>query len=220
MATFVGKLINDISKACIDSINKMIKKVPRLTKLLTMLLENPGDYCYKHSVLATCISHQVIKHISWGSEEQANKISFAFFFHDIFLVPLYRKYPDALSEEDLLFNDELSEDEKEVVLDHAKLAGQVVKSFPRCPIGADMIITQHHGMTSGQGFAVNYKDDISPLSKIMIVAEEIATNILSDYEKEGKKIQVNKDTMIEHLKEKFRSHSYKRIIEAFHHSKL
>lgn len=210
----------NISKAGIASIERMAKETPKLRNLLKMLIENPGDYCYKHAVVASYIARQIISKISWGSDEQANKVTFAFFFHDIYLVPIYRKYPDALSEEDLLFRDDVSEEEKQIVLDHAKLAGQLVKTFPRCPIGADMIVTQHHGMTSGQGFAVNFKDDISPLSKIMIIAEEVSTNILQEFEDAEGKIKVNKEAIASHLHERFRNHTYKKVIDAFEEAKL
>ncbi len=210
----------NISKAGIKSIQKLTKEMPKIKNLLKMLIENPGDYCYKHAVLASYIARQIIAKISWGSEEQANKVTFAFFFHDIYLVPIYRKYPDAQSEEDLLFRDDVTEEEKQIVLDHAKLAGQLVKTFPRCPIGADMIVTQHHGMTSGQGFAVNFKDDISPLSKIMIISEEVCTNILQEYDNAGSKIRVNKEAIAAHLHERFRNHTYKKVITAFEEANL
>lgn len=211
--------IAEVSKACIASINKVCKDVPSVKSLLKMLMENQSDYCYKHSIMTTYIANQIISKISWGSVEQQNKVAFSLFFHDIYLVPIYKKYPQAVSEEDLLFMDEVSEEDKETVLEHAKLAGQLVKTFPRCPIGADMIITQHHGMTSGQGFAVNYKDDISPLSKIMIVAEEIATNLLVNA-RDGEKITINKKAISKQLGEKFRNHSYKKVIDAFMETKL
>ena len=185
-----------------------------MKNLLAMLVENKSDYVYKHSVLTTYFASEIIKNISWGSNEQRDKIAFALFFHDIFLVPIYRKYPGAVSEEDLLFRDDVSQEDKKVVLEHAKLAGQMVKTFPRCPMGADVIINQHHGMTSGQGFAVNFKDDISPLSKIIIIAEDVATNILIKLEEGDKKNAIKKTIIMKRLYERYRNHTYRKIIDA------
>ena len=108
------------------------------------------------------------------------------------------------------------------MLEHASLAGQVVSNFPRCPMGADMIITQHHGMANGRGFAINFKDDISPLSKIMIIAEEITTYILihNSEVKASEKINVDKVKIGKVLVEKFKTHTYKKIIEAFSKANL
>ena len=57
------------------------------------------------------------------------------------------------------------------------MAGELVRSFKQIPIGSDMIITQHHGVNSGKGFAMQFRDDISPLSKVLMVSEEMAHNI-------------------------------------------
>lgn len=215
----ISQEVAEVSKACIASINKVCEEIPSIKNLLDMLLENPSDYCYKHSVLTTYIANKIIGKISWGSTEQQNKVAFSLFFHDIYLVPIYRKYPDAISEEDLLFLDEVTDEDKQVVLDHAKMAGDLVKTFPRCPMGADMIISQHHGMTSGQGFAVNFKDDISPLSKIMIIAEDIGTGLLVN-ENENGKVTINKKTITKRLTEKYRNHTYRKVIDAFNETKL
>lgn len=220
----ISETVASISRACIESIQMTIKEVPKFKNLLQMLVENEAEYCYKHSVITTFIASSIIDNISWGSEEQKSKVSFAIFFHDIFLVPIYRKYPDAISEEDLLFRAEVSDEDKNTVLAHAKLAGEMVSTFPRLPMGADTIIIQHHGMTNGQGFAVNFKDDISPLAKIIIVAEEITTNVLMNLEEKEDgtkaKISFNKAVLVEALNEKFRANSYRKIVDAFQEIKF
>lgn len=213
----LSEQVAQISTACSESIAKVAKDVPQLKVLLGMLLENKSDFVYSHSVISTYFATNIIKNISWGSKEQAEKVTFVLFFHDIFLVPIYRKYPDAISEEDLMFRSDVSDKDKNVVLEHARLAGELIKTFPRCPMGADMIVTQHHGMTNGVGFAVNYKDDISPLSKIIIIAEEAATMVLNDLSKqtEKKKIPLKKDKIIAKLNEKFKNHTYKKLVATF-----
>ena len=217
----ISEEIANISKACIDSVSTICEQIPKIKGLLEVLMESKAGYVYKHSVLSTYISNQIIKNISWGSAEQQNKVAFALFFHDIYLVPIYQKYLNAESEEDLLFNSAVSDEDKETILAHANLAGELVKTFPKCPVGADMIITQHHGMTSGRGFAVNFKDDISPLTKIIIIAEDVCSSILNSTSDSGPgKIKVNKSAIADNLLEKYRSHSYKKVIEAFRESKL
>lgn len=204
-----------ISDTCIKAIHDTVRDVPKMKNLLAMLVANKSDYIYKHSVLATYVANGIISNISWGSKEQQEKVAFALFFHDIFLVPVMRKHPKCTNEEELLFDDNVSDEDKEIVLDHAKLAGQLVKTFPKCPMGADMIITQHHGMTGGKGFAVNYKDDISPLSKIMIISEHVASHMLTRLEKGDKTNYNNKDEIMAQLMDRYKSHTYKKIVQAF-----
>lgn len=203
--------IKDISMACITSINNVINKIPKLSTLLNTLLNSKGEFVYIHSILGSFIASHIIDNMDWGSKEQKEKVSFVFFFHDIFLVPIFKKYPHLNKEEDLLFSDELSENEKNVVLEHASLAGELVRNFKNLPIGADVIITQHHGMTSGKGFAMQFKDDISPISKVLMIAEEVAY-YLFNLQKQGKSFKENKSLIIKEVKEKFRTHTYQKMI--------
>jgi len=211
----ISKEVAKISETCIKAIHETVRDVPKMKNLLSMLVANKSDYVYKHSVLATYFANGIISNISWGSKEQQEKVAFALFFHDLFLAPVMRKYPRCTNEEDLLFSDDVSDEDKETVLDHAKMAGQLIKTFPKCPMGADMIITQHHGMTSGKGFAVNYKDDISPLSKIMIISEHAASYVLTKLEEGDREKYNNKAEIMQQLESRYKSHTYKKIITAF-----
>ena len=211
----VSEVVAEVSNACVDAINTIIKDVSKLRNLLGMLLERKSGYVYKHGIIATFIAQDIISNISWGSREQMEKVAFSVFFHDIFLVPVFERYPDALNEEDLLFRDDVSLEDKKTVLNHARLAAEMIRSFPRAPMGSDMIITQHHGMVSGRGFAVNYKDDISPLSKIIIIAEDIASGIIQDIEAGNKKDAIDIDRITKRLYERYSYQSYKKIIDTF-----
>ena len=210
----VSEEMAQISRACIESIQQVISEVPKLKGILKLLLEAKTGYVYQHSVLATYIASSMIKHMSWGSQEQQSKVAFALFFHDIYLIPLYEKYPQIMNEEDFLYLPSISEQEKRIVVEHASLASHILKNYSRCPIGADMIISQHHGMINGQGFAVNFKDDISPLSKVIIIAEEVALNIFKRVHEKQKDL-LNYDVLVPMLREKYKNHTYQKIINAF-----
>lgn len=203
--------IQKLSTACISSISSVINEIPKLSNLLNMLLNSKGEYVYVHSILGAFIGGHIIDNMDWGSKEQKEKVSFVFFFHDIFLVPIFKKYPHLTREDDLLFSDELDDNEKNVVLEHAQMAGELVRSFKQIPIGADTIITQHHGMTSGKGFAMQFRDDISPISKILMISEEMASHLFS-LKQSGKLFKDHKESIIQEVKEKFRTHTYQKMI--------
>jgi HD-GYP domain-containing protein (c-di-GMP phosphodiesterase class II) len=211
----ISQAVTGVSLACIDAIKDIVKSVPNLRNLLAMLLENKANFVFKHGVLATYISSEIIKHISWGSEEQIDKVAFSLYFHDIYLIPIFKKYKDAMGEEELLFRNDITNEEREVILNHAQMAGEMLKTFPRAPMGADMIITQHHGLTSGRGFANSYKDDISPLSKIIIISEDIASGMFKDISEGNKKEAVDIKKISERLDSRYNYSSYKKIIAAF-----
>lgn len=205
-----------ISKACIKSVKDVIKSEPRLKALLLSMVENKTRFIYLHSILATYVSNHIISNVSWGADEHAEKVSFCLFFHDMCLIPLYNKYPDFKYEEDLLFNSLLSDQEKEVVLNHARIGGEIVKTFPKCPMGADAIVTQHHGTTNGVGFAIEYKDDVSPLAKVIIVSEEYVDQLM----KQKDNGFYDHGEILAHLHGKFTKHTYKKIINTLDNLQL
>ncbi|MBF0205946.1 MAG: hypothetical protein HQK53_03570 [Oligoflexia bacterium] len=200
-----------ISKVCASSINKIIKDTPQFSSILSTLLHNKTKYVYLHSILASYIASELIKKMPWGTDEHAEKISFVLFFHDIYLSPIFDKHPEIMTEEELYFNPTLSGDEKEIVLNHARMAAELVSSFKQIPIGSDIIIKQHHGTTSGVGFATEYKDDISPLAKVIVIAEDYTINILRSRLIE--KTPFDKEAVLSGIAEKFHRHSYKKMVE-------
>jgi HD-GYP domain-containing protein (c-di-GMP phosphodiesterase class II) len=211
--------LQSISESCVQSFKQISKEIPLINKLLMILLNNQDRYIYAHSILASFIAGKIIDNMEWGSKEQKDKVAFVMFYHDIFLAPIYEKYPDLKSEDDLIFSKQLNDKEKDVVLEHAKLSAQLVRSFSRMPIGADMIITQHHGMTSGIGIAAQYKDDISPLSKVIIIAEEAASYLFHLAEK-SIPVSDHMQEIAKKMKVKFTNKSYWKLIEAFEKSDL
>lgn len=209
----ISEEVAAISNSCVKAVDSVIKDVPKLGPLLKLLLSSNTGYVYVHSVLATFISSKIIKNMSWGSAEQQSKISFALFFHDIFLVPIFAKYPDIISEKDLLSDPRLTDADKKIVNEHANLASSMIKTYPKAPIGVDVIINQHHGMTNGIGFTDHFREDISPLSKVIMIAEEVAEGILEQIRKKDKDL-FNREELLPKLREKYKSHSYRKIIDS------
>jgi CheY-like chemotaxis protein/response regulator RpfG family c-di-GMP phosphodiesterase len=204
--------IMNVAVACTKVMDEVVKDTPTLKGLLNILNSNKSGYVYSHTMLAAFVSNHIIRNVTWGGETHIDKINFVLFFHDIMLAPIYLKHPELKYEEDLLFSEALTDKEKEVVLNHARLAAEMMLSHKRSPIGSDLLIKQHHGMTSGVGFALEYKDDISPLSKIVLISEAFVEEFMkqrddnTSYVLDIKKVQAS-------LIEKFRKSTYKKIIE-------
>ncbi|OUR96751.1 hypothetical protein A9Q84_10445 [Halobacteriovorax marinus] len=214
----VNAEIIEISKTCMKSVKDVVENAPKLKNILKLLTSNRASYLYSHSIIATFVATHIVKTISWGGESHIDKINFVFFFHDMFLAPIYAKHPDLRYEEEALFSNQLNDAEKETILDHAKLAADALAKYPRLPLGADQIILQHHGMTNGQGFAMNFKDDISPLAKVMIIAEAFTEELLKTLEDSSE--VVTKKEMIKSMHNRFPRHTYKKIIETLTEIKL
>jgi hypothetical protein len=122
------------------------------------------------------------------------------------------KYPKLKDEEEILFSEEVDDADKEVVLNHARMSAEIVLGYKKAPLGADLLIKQHHGVTNGVGFAIEYKDDISPLSKVVIIAEAFVNEYLKAKEIYGDS-GIDAKLIIPTLNEKFRKSSYRKIVE-------
>ena len=202
-----------IAKSCTKVMEEISQDVPNLRTLLKMLSKNNEGYLFFHSMLSSYVATQIIRKIPWGGEGHIEKINFVLFFHDIALAPLFEKFPELRGEEGLLLNPDLSTKEKETVLNHSKIAADLVLSFKRAPIGADLLIKQHHGMSSGIGFATDFKDDVSPLSRVIIVAEAFVEEFLIAKKNNlisNEPFDLNK--IIEKLNLKFKRTTYRKII--------
>ena len=204
--------VMNIANACTKAMEEMSKEAPSLRGLLQILNSNKNGFIYSHSMLAAFIASHIIKKVSWGGEGHIEKINFVLFFHDIMLAPIYAKHPTLKYEEDLLFSEALTDKEKEIVLNHARLSAELVITYRRAPLGADLLIKQHHGMTNGVGFAMEYKDDISPLSKIVLISEAFVEEFVKGKEADSH-YQVDLKKMIGLLSERFKKNTYKKIID-------
>lgn len=204
--------IMNIANACTKVIEEMTKEAPGLKALLKILESNKSGYVYSHSVLAAFVASHIVRRIPWGGEGHLEKINFVLFFHDIMLAPIYLKHPNLKYEEDLLFSDELDEKEKETILNHARMAAELVITYKRAPMGVDLLIKQHHGITNGVGFANDFKDDISPLSKIIIISEAFIEEYMKGKDSDSN-YHADVAIILPILYNKFRKSTYRKIIE-------
>jgi len=204
--------IMTLANACTKVMEEIVTETPSLKKLLAILNAQRDGFLYTHSILAAYVSNHIIRRVSWGGDSHIEKINFVLFFHDIMLAPIYLKHPTLKYEEDLLFSDALTDKEKETVLNHARLAAEVIVTYKRAPIGADLLIKQHHGITNGIGFALDFKDDISPLSKIVLISEAVVEEFMKQRDVNPEYV-LDMKKVIELLNDKFKKTTYKKIIE-------
>ncbi|WP_419168610.1 hypothetical protein [Halobacteriovorax sp.] len=213
----VTKEVIQLSQMCMDTMEEVIEDVPDLKSLLKDLAALKSGFLYSHSIIAGYVSTHILDNVEWGGDAHKEKLKFVLYFHDMYLVQIYKKHPDLMYEDKLIFDPNITEDEKEIIINHASEAADAIRRYPGCPLGADVIIMQHHGTPNGQGFATSYKDDISPLAKVLIIAEAFTEEI---YQKIENKVPVNVEEIMEKLKERFTKHTYKKIINTLANIKI
>jgi CheY-like chemotaxis protein len=201
-----------IAETCAKVMDVVLCEVTGIQALIQLLMRNQQGYIYTHSMLVAYVAKHIIKNVTWGGDSHIERINFMVFFHDIYLVPIFVKYPEAISEEELLFGNLLDDEEKEVLLNHARLAGEQVAKYKKCPSGIDLLIKQHHGMSNGMGFAIDFTDNVSPLSKVFIIAESFVEYYLREKKKDAK-FKINLKVCTELLYSKYPKHTYRKIID-------
>jgi response regulator RpfG family c-di-GMP phosphodiesterase len=200
----------EIASASSKVMTEVIKDNNQLKALISTLMSNKSGYVFIHSMITSYVASHIIKNATWGGDGQLDKINFVLFFHDIYLAPLYLKYPDLKYEKTLLNSPLLNEKERDIVMNHARLAAELVVAYKRCPMGADILIKQHHGMKKGSGFATKYPEDLSPLSKVLLVAEAFVEIFMEMGEKKQK---VEMKLIIPKMIEGFETPSYIKILQ-------
>lgn len=180
------------------------KKYPKMGKLLARLMSNKVGYLFKHGQILTYICNHMMDNIDWGNAEQKKKISFVAFFHDIML----QNDEQAMihSEADLK-NSNLDPKARELVNKHAQMAAELIQKYPHAPMAADQIIRQHHGIPHGIGFSETYGGNLSPMTIIFIIAEEVTDQII----RAGN--DLNFSGLINRMREKYPTQRFQKIID-------
>ena len=200
----------EIANASAKVMTDVVKDNASLKGLMATMMSNKSGYIFVHSMVTSYVANHIIKNVTWGGEGQADKINFVLFFHDIYLAPIYLKHPQLKYEKDLLSSPLLSEKERDIVTNHARLAAEMVVSYKRCPMGADILIKHHHGMKKGSGFATKYPEDLSPVSKVLLIAESFVEHFLLCHEQKKK---VEMKVIIPKMIEEFSTPSYMKIVQ-------
>lgn len=180
------------------------KKSPKMGRLLARLMKNRAGYLFKHSQILTYICSHLMDNIDWGNEEQKKKINFIAFFHDILLE---NDEQAQIHSEKELRDSGLDDDAKNIVKSHAQKAAELVVKFPSAPMGADVIVRQHHGITHGIGFSDTYGGNLSPMTIVFILAEELTDHII----KSGK--ELNMEKVLSTMREKYPTQRFQKIID-------
>lgn len=194
----------ELASKQLRSMTSTCKKFPKMGKLLNRLIKNKAGYLYKHSQLLTFVCTHLMSNIDWGNEEQIKKINFIAFFHDILLET--DEQASIHSEKDLKTS-KLSEEAKALVNTHAQKTAELVAKYPHAPMGSDVIIRQHHGIVHGVGFSTTYGGNLSPMTIVFILAEELTDHII----KSGNKLKM--DEIINNMREKYPTQRFQKIID-------
>jgi hypothetical protein len=174
-------LTNRVIEVCETAIEKMSQDVMNEPSVfgsyLTKLKKNKSlAFQFKLITLTNYIGTQLIMEMDLPKkEEQIKKFIFASYFCDMTL-----KNPELIKYRRPDDDSELSMDEVNEINFHALKASELVATYKATPKEVALIVQQHHGSFSGIGFPTEKSYQLLPLSKVLIVSQDLAFCILSD----------------------------------------
>jgi hypothetical protein len=162
-----------IEKMCLDVLNDP----GEFSAYLLSLKKNKNlDFQYKLITLTNYIGTQLIQDMNLPNQpDQVMKLVFASFFCDMTL-----SNPGLLYHRKAIDSEALSLHEQNEVNFHALKASELVANYKNTPKEVSLIIRQHHGSFSGIGFPDEKSNQLLPLSKVLVVSQELAYSILSE----------------------------------------
>lgn len=164
-----------IEKMCLDVLND-----PGEFSAYLLSLKNNKNlaFQYKLITLTNYIGTQLIHDMNLPNQtDQVLKFVSASFFCDMTL-----SNPGLLYHRKAEDSEALSLHEQNEINFHALKASELVANYKNTPKEVSLIIRQHHGSFSGIGFPEEKSSQLLPLSKVLVVSQELAFSILSDDE--------------------------------------
>jgi len=168
--------IVDLADASINSMIKSVKDSPEVTGLLKFLFSSKVSYAYQHCHLLTLMCHYIFSKQSWYKPEHLKILSFVSFFSDLTL-----KTPQQIqigSNQELAISN-LTDEERNQVINHASDAAKILSGHPEFNDYVKTVLLQSHGKFNGIGFEDNPSEELHPLSKVFIVADNFVKILLN-----------------------------------------
>ncbi|MFA5583461.1 MAG: hypothetical protein WDA09_04530 [Bacteriovoracaceae bacterium] len=202
----------EIDQACIElsetSINSMVKSVrnsPEVVNLLKFLFSNKVSYAYQQAHLLALICHYILSKQSWYKHEHLSILSFVSFFADATLKTVPQMRISSLEELDKA---DLSEEEKEQVMYHARDAVNILSIHPEATEYIKTVLLQSHGTLNGVGFNEDPPEELHPLSKVFIIADHFVKILLNP------ELPSTKKEILSLMSKRYSGNSYQKIMKA------
>lgn len=195
----------ELSDASINSMVKSVKNSPEVANLLKFLFSNKVAYAYQHCHLLALMCHYVLSKQSWYKPDHLHILSFVSFFSDVTLKSHREIQIGSMKE---LAESNLTDEEKRHVMYHAHDAVKILENHPEATEYIKTVLIQSHGKIDGIGFEENPDEDLHPLSKVFIVADNFVKILLNPA------LPSRKQEILPILYARFTHPSYQKIIKA------
>lgn len=201
----LDKATVELADAGINSMIKSVKDSPQLAELLKFLFTSKVSLAYQHCHLITVMCQYILSKQSWYQPKHLDILSFVAFFSDITLKS--SEQISIMNDEDLRRSN-LTDEERSQVINHAKNAAALLAKHPNADDYIKTVLLQHHGKMDGVGFNDAPGEDLHPLSKVFIVADNFVKILLRP------DLPSSKREILPMLYARYTNPSYQKIIKA------
>jgi HD-GYP domain-containing protein (c-di-GMP phosphodiesterase class II) len=166
-----------LTEAVIQNMIKNFENNPEMSNLLHKVINSKAGVLFQRCHMTSVVASEMIKNLNFSKVDPLafDKITYASFFHDIMLAE--NEKLSKINTFNQLENAELSEDDWDLVFNHAFEASVLIRKYPNAPSGIDEIIKHHHGAINGKGFSLSL-EKLPDLSKIFIIAHHFVLELI------------------------------------------
>ena len=172
-----------LTEAIIQNMVKNFEKSPEMSNLLHKVINSQTGLLFQRCHMTSIVAFEMVKNLKIKDPKAHEKMAYASFFHDIMLTE--NEILSKINSFDEFEKANLSEEQWDMVFNHAMEASILIRKHPEAPTGVDEIIKHHHGASNGKGFS-NSIEKLPELSKIFIIAHHFVLELLHFKEIGGK----------------------------------
>ena len=166
-----------LANETIKKITKSIEKNQILTSYLKHLKSNTSSFAFFHCFLIAILSEKLSKQYDWYSLQARDKLIYLSYFHDLSLT---NSKLSAIHSDVEIELGALSDEDKNLVLNHASESAKLIENFKEIPFGLAQLVNEHHGSKKGIGFPEHISTSVSPMAIMFIVIEDFANLFIKE----------------------------------------
>jgi hypothetical protein len=196
-----------LTDSIVENMVEVFGKTSEMSGLLHKIINSKSGYLYQHCHMTSVVASECIKNLGIETKIDHEKLAFAAFFKDISFVENEDLARITTYEELEAAN--ISEEDWDLVFNHALESSVLIRKHPEAPLGVDEIVKLHHGAMNGKGFSTANVAKMNTLSQIFLISAEFVKELMDFRERGGKPTPI-----IEELYQKYPTPEMISVIKA------
>ncbi len=172
----INESLVDLTNNSIDHTLSLIESANSIQSEYRILYKNKLNYYYQRNHLLTLIGVTLLTKMKDVDSDEMKVFAQLVFFSDIYLKA--QKEIEVSTMEDLN-SAELSSEQRQNVLEHAKKAAELSKKIEGVSELIPNLIRQHHGSFDGRGFPSHFPNKLPPIIKAFMISDFYVKMLLS-----------------------------------------